>query len=647
MHKYFFFLLIVLFLGGCILSRQQEKQYTSSKSRAVKHYENALTEFDNYNMKGAVQKLERAVSIDEEFVEAWLMLGQIHMEENNDSLALISYEKAVALNPRFFMPAHFHIGQLYFKKGEYESALDSFTFYQENGGRDESILERNRRYIANCEFALNSLENPVPFDPKNLGSNINSPWDEFINSTTVDERFIIFTVKQPVDGQEGSREVEDFYSANKDPETGQWQPRQKMSDFFNTGGNEGAMYISPDRSFLLFAACHRPDGLGSCDLYISYRKGNSWTKPENMGERVNSRKWDSHPTIAGDNKTVYFISTRNGGLGGADIWKTKLKDDGSWAYPQNLGKTINTRRDEYYPFIHPDNNTLYFSSAGHTGMGGLDFYMSRKNDKDQWNEPVNLEYPVNTYRDELGLQVNAEGEIAFFSTDRLGGEGRFDIFSFELPEDYKPTPVTYMKGIVFDRDTKEKLQARFELTDLKSREVIATARSDENSGEFLLSIPTNRNYALSVKRKGYLMYSENFELKGVYGEADPYRKDIPLQPIHTGETVVLNNIFFELDEYELLPESKVELDRLLTLLDENPEMKIQIRGHTDNQGGKDYNQKLSENRAREVYNYLVNNGINKNRLSYKGFGQSKPIADNSTEQGRAKNRRTEFQVIEK
>ncbi len=645
MRAFSIIILMTILLASCITTDPQKAQYTSDRRRAINNFEEGKEAFDRYQNQLAITRLEQALRIDDEFVEAWLLLGAVHLDENSDSLALISLEKAINVDPNFFLPVHYQVGRLYFNEGKYEKALERFSAYTDKGGSNPGTLEKVRRYQENCKLAIEMKANPVPFEPQNLGPNINSPFDEFINAMSVDETFIIITVKQPVDGREGSPEMEDFYYSYKDPETGQWRPRRRMSEFFNTRGNEGAMYISPDRSFLVFAACGRRDAVGTCDLYISYREGDNWTTPKNMGERVNSRRWDSHPTIAGDNRTIYFVSTRSGGMGGADIYMTRRLNNGEWSHPQNLGSTVNTPEDEFYPFIHPDNNTLYFSSAGHMGMGGLDFFVTRKVDG-RWQEPENLGYPINTHHDELGLQVNAQGNVAFISTDRLGGEGRFDIFGFDMPQAFRPDPVTYMKGIVYNKRTREKLEARFELIDLETKETVASARSDQVSGEFLLAIPTDKNYALNVKKEGYLFFSQNFELKGIRDAADPYSKDVPLQPIAAGEVVVLNNVFFDTDEYELLEESKVELDQLVELLENNPEMNIEIHGHTDSRGGEEYNQELSENRAEAVYQYILYQGVDKERLAYKGFGQEKPVADNSTPRGRALNRRTEFIVVD-
>lgn len=646
MPKSLIFFLLPLMLLSCRALKQNGKEYTSDSYRAINKFEEAKKSFKRYDYATTREKLNRALEIDPEFIEAWLMKANMHREKNEDSLAIEAYKSVLDVDPDGFPGAYFDLAKLYLMKGEYEKSLEKFQYYKENYERSRKI-SRSSKFIEQCKFALKQKANPVKFDPENLGSNINSPFDEYINAMTVDESQIIFTVKKPIDGRKGSREIEDFYYATKNEKTNQWNPRRKMGPHFNTPGNEGAMYISPDRSFLVFAACNRRDGFRRCDLYISKRRGDRWGEPKNMGKNVNSRKWDSHPTIGSDSKTIYFVSTRRGGVGNSDIWVTHMKDDGSWTFPENLGKPVNSPENEMYPFIHPDNNTLYFSSSGHMGMGRLDFFFTRKNENGEWSKPKNLGYPINTHRGELGLQVNASGDLAFISTDRLKGEGRFDIYSFDLYEEAQPTLVNYMKGMVYDKTTNEKLRAELELIDLENNEVVATAFSNSETGKFLLSIPTGKNYALNVDKKGYLFYSDHFELKGVHDKTDPYRKDVPLKPIKVGETVELQNIFFEFDMYELLPESEAELNKLIGMLKDNPDLKICLQGHTDSQGTKEYNKELSRKRAKAVYDYLVENGIAKNRLSYKGFGESQPIADNDTEEGRAKNRRTEFVVIEK
>jgi outer membrane protein OmpA-like peptidoglycan-associated protein len=366
----------------------------------------------------------------------------------------------------------------------------------------------------------------------------------------------------------------------------------------------------------------------------------------NMGATVNSSSWDSQPSVSSDGNTLYFTSDRSGGKGKKDIWKTTKNDKGEWTTPVNLGDTINTHNDEMAPFIHPDDQTLYFTSNGHQGMGGYDIFYSRKDSSGNWETPINIGYPINTSDDESCLIVNANGDLAYFSSDRPGGKGSMDIYSFPLYEKARPKRVTYLKGTVYDKVTKNKLEAKFELVDLATGKIYTESFSDKVTGEFLVCLPTEKDYALNVSKDSYLFYSENFTLTGIHSNSDPFLKDIPLQPIKKDEIVILKNIFFDTDKFDLKTESTAELEKLYDLLVKNPKLKIEISGHTDNVGDDKYNQVLSENRAKAVYDYLVLKGIAKERLTYKGYGETKPIETNDTEAGRAINRRTEFKVIE-
>jgi outer membrane protein OmpA-like peptidoglycan-associated protein len=280
-------------------------------------------------------------------------------------------------------------------------------------------------------------------------------------------------------------------------------------------------------------------------------------------------------------------------------------------------------------------------------MGGFDLFISRMDADGNWSSPVDLGYPINTYADEINLVVNAKGDVAYISSDKLGGKGGMDIYSFKLYKEAQPSMVTYFKGVVFDKETNNRLEAKFELTDLSTGKSVSRSTSDPVTGEFLLALPLDREYGLNVSKPGYLFYSDHFELRGENSKTKPFIYNVPLQPIRVGETVILRNIFFDTDKFELKDESRSELARLISLLKSNPQISIEISGHTDNHGTADHNIVLSKNRAEAVYNYLILNGIAKERLSYSGFGMTRPIDTNDTEAGRANNRRTEFKVVAK
>ena len=433
---------------------------------------------------------------------------------------------------------------------------------------------------------------------------------------------------------------EDFYISHM-TDTG-WAMRQPLGEPINSRLNEGAQSLSADGKVMFFTACNRPDGMGRCDIYRSDKLHSGWSNPANVGPPVDSRNWEAQPSISADGKTLWFVSNRPGGQGNMDIWYSHF-ENGRWSIPVNAGSKINTPGNEMSPFIHNDDQTLYFSSDGHPGYGGFDLFITRKQADSTWSEPLNLGYPINTYNDEIGLFVNAEGDKGYFSTDREEGRGK-DIYSFMLYDSIRPHFVTYMKGKVYDAANKRPLRAHILLVDLQKNEVVMDAMSGKD-GYFLVCIPTNRDYALNVSRDGYLFYSDHFPLKGVHRIEKPYIKDVPLKPIRVGEVMVLKNIFFEFDSYELKPESISELEYLRDLLVKNPGLRIEIGGHTDSKGSNQYNMELSKQRARVVYQYLIDHGINKSRLTYKGYGETRPVSSNATEEGRAANRRTEIRII--
>jgi len=316
-----------------------------------------------------------------------------------------------------------------------------------------------------------------------------------------------------------------------------------------------------------------------------------------------------------------------------------------WTQPENLGEIINTTGIEMSPFIHPDNRSLYLSSDGLIGMGGYDLFVVRRDDSGRWSAPVNLGYPINTNRDEIGLIVNARGDKAYYASDVDQTLGK-DIYIFDMPLADRPTMATYMKGKVFDADTKRPLRANFELIDLETGILLYKSNSDSISGAFLVSIPVDHNFMLNVSKRGYLFHSENFSLKGIFHADKPFLKDVPLEPVQIGKRIVLKNVFYETDAFDLKKESRLELNKVVQFLRTNPGIRIEVSGHTDNTGNAAYNQVLSENRARTAAEFLVNASINPDRIVYKGYGLTVPVTSNETEEGKAMNRRTEIKIIQ-
>ena len=631
-------LLIIMLSCCCSIIYGQSLGNQSSNKAAQKSYGQAGKLISANDYPQAITLLQEAVNQDKNFAAAYQQLGDIYRRLQDYPAAKENYKKVLIINPAFHPLTYFGLGESEFNTGEYSEALVHFRNYVSSANLSEKSKEMVARYISNSEFSMKAVEHPVPYKPINMGAGVNTKAQEYLPVLTADEETLIFTRRV--------NENEDFFKSSK--QGGSWHNSIYLSKNINTEAyNEGAQYISPDGMYLFFTGCNRPDGLGRCDIYVSRREGKDWSKPFNIGAPVNTAGWESQPSLSADGRTLYFTSTRPGGQGGYDIWKSDLKPDGSWTNPVNLGPNINTPYDEQSPFIHPDGQTLYFSSNGWAGLGNKDLFISRKDslsnlpDGLNWKKPENMGYPINTFGEESGLTISSNGKTAFFASDQPGGFGGLDLYSFELPVNLRPKPVTYVKGKVIDKKTNELLTARIRITNLKSGLIVYDDTNDD-SGEFLVSLAAGQNLALSVDKEGYLFYSENFSLDKPNSANKPFLIAVPLQKFEVGGSVALRNVFFETNKYELLPESKTELQQLISFLSSNPEVGIEIQGHTDNVGEDAVNQELSENRAKAVYNYLITNKINPSRLTVKGYGETKPVDDNSTEEGRQKNRRTEF-----
>ena len=617
----------------------------NSNSKVVDLCKKAKVELNNKNFKKVENYLAKAKKIDSTYADIYVIQGDMYNFSLKSAKAADSYNKALkyAKNPKpllYFITAEEEV-----KVGRYESAQLHYNIYLDKTLPECPLMKETHKGLETCEFAINAMKNPVDFTPINIGPNINSEYDEYLPAVVADESEIIFTVMRPRDNQTicaFCQMEEDFYASKK--ENGEWMPRYKLDYPINTGYNEGAQCISPDGKYLFYTICNTDFGNGSCDLYWSKRIGNRWSRPRNFDAPVCTKFWESQPSISPDGKTIYFASNRPGGFGKMDIWKTTMTEEGLFSVPENLGKNINTDGDDSAPFIHADGRTLYFVSDGHTGMGGKDIFFSTLTDTG-WTKPTNLGYPINTPADEINILINAAGTTAYFSTDKEGGYGGQDLYYFALDERLRPTPVTYIKGKVFDENTYEPLHAAIEMIDLNTNEVTTSTFSDPVSGEFLACILTGSNIMMNVSHPYYLLYSENFQIEKNYTELEPYLKNIALKRPEVGESFVLRNVFFDFDKSTLKKESEVELNKLADYLASNKGIKIEIGGHTDNQGSESYNERLSSDRAKAVYDYLVNKGIDSKRMTYKGYGMSKPIASNDTEEGRALNRRTEFTIV--
>lgn len=632
------FCTIFLFLISPVLIMAQQYDPAKVNKRAAALYEKAIAKAQEDDFKGGIVILKEAVKIDPRFLDAYLSIAGMYGEMKDYDGAIEHYIKAKGIDAEYFKDYNLPFSINLAGKGEFTKALEAVTeFLTIPNLNSQSRMAgefRQKSYQFAIEYGKQKPLLDYKFEPQNMGDSVNSVVSEYYPTLTIDGNELIITRRV-------KHYNEDFFGTIR--VNGQWSKAQPLEGDINTDANEGAQAISQDGQWLIFTGCNFRDGYGSCDLYISYLTTDGWSAPVNLGPRVNSDGWDSAPTLSPDKRDLYFASKRNDGYGGSDIYVSHYLPNGQWSEAENLGPEVNTAGDESCPFIHADNQTLYFTSNGHLGYGGDDLFVIKKGPNNTWGKAMNLGYPINTIENEGSLIVAADGKTAYYASDRSDSKGGLDIYTFELRNDIRPARTLWVKGKVFDKKTSKGLPSAIELTDLASQEVLSKVQTDE-TGNYLVTLPIGKDYAFNVNRKGYLFFSDNFSLSQKAPDST-YHIDIPLQPLEANASVVLKNIFFDSKEFSLKPESTSELDKLFILLRDNPTLRIQIGGHTDNVGKPEDNLVLSNNRAQAVVKYLVSKGIDQQRLSFKGFGADVPVADNGTEEGRAQNRRTEMKVI--
>ena len=625
-------LLIILFSGFYSVAQNSSKQQQQFE-KALQYYK--LQEYEN-----AIVEIEKLLKKNPVFIDATLLLADVYHETRSTGMEIKTLESALQLSQNSLI--YYRLGKANYSIGNYEKALFNFEKYMQSNGISDVRKTEVNQSIMSCRFAIDAVKNPVNFNPVRLSENINSVNEEYWPSISLDGSKLVFTrLLKPSAGLPH----EDFYISEFD--SSGWGKAAPIIEI-NTTENEGAQALSADGRFLFFTACNRSDGKGSCDIYYSVFNGKSWSTPRNAGNVLNGKSWDAQPAISSDNRFLYFSSNREGGKGKKDIWRAELlviNDNGNieWSQPQNLGTIINSGGDEISPFIHPNNKSFYFASDFHPGMGGMDLFLYEIQNDGTITEPKNLGFPINTNKDEQGLNISFDGLTAYFASEREPGFG-LDIFTFQLPEELRPDPVTYVKANITDAKSGKVIQAVVELFNLSSDSLKQRTERADINGEVLLCLPMNANYAFNVSEPGYLFYSQSFQLKEMKTFEAPEKIEIRLNRINIGAEMNLYNIYFETDSFRILPDSEPELRKLTSFLKNNPRVEVEIQGHTDNTGRPERNLNLSELRAKSVVEYLISNGIAADRLQFKGFGESHPVAANETEEGRMLNRRTTIKI---
>lgn len=485
---------------------------------------------------------------------------------------------------------------------------------------------------------------------KKIPQPINSAFNDYAPLVSADGSTMLFTSNRPVTDREkekGRPGKENVYQVIFDTKKRKWGAPTILGTNVNEAGrNNSAIAISPDGQHMLV---YRDDEEGNGNIFESELNGTEWSALVELPEPVNSDKHESSACYSPDGRTIYFVSDRDGGTGKKDIYHVTRNEQGAWGSAHPLSTVINTKEDEQGVFLSTDGRTLYFSSKGHGGSGGYDLFRSARADDGTWSAPQNLNPPINTADDDLYLVLLADGRNGYFSSIRAGGLGAKDIYDLRIapkPGAKAEEPkLTVLKGQVIDEETKQPVEAAIAITDNASRTKVGDQRSNSSTGNFLLPLPSGKDYGISVQADGYLFHSENINMPDTGGYKEVV-KVIELKKPKVGQAIVLNNVFYDFDKSTLRPESATELNALAELLKQNPTLRIELGSHTDAKGADEYNLKLSQDRAKSVVDHLIANGIEAGRLVAMGYGETLPAATNDTEEGRQLNRRTEFKVLE-
>ena len=642
--------LLWLAATGAAWSQLPVRVQTPTNTKARNLLDKAQQQVKERDFIKAIETLNQLNEKFPSFGEPFLLKGSLLKAIGDNPSSLKAYRDGLSKVPADASHASEYqlLGDLALSYGEYQTALDAYKLLLKVAPKAQRNLARSERQLKTCEFALEAVKHPVGEAPVPLPAPLNGFKFQYFPALTADNRFLLFT------GRPAASSGEDLYVSrqNKDGTFGAPMP---ISPAINSSYNEGAGSISGDGKTLVFASCDRPKAIGNCDLYISRRTGNNWSTPVNLGINVNSTEWDSQPSLSADGRTLYFTSTRRGGQGQEDIYVTTLQSDGTWSGAKNLGTPVNTAGKDMAPFIHASGTTLYYVTDGLIGMGGLDVFRCEKTPAGTWSEPRNLGYPLNTFENEASLFITSDNQRGFCSRSRAsqepaGGsrlvrERPVELFGFAVPQLVKARETsTYTQGRVFDANTKKPLKAEVKLYDLDTDVLTQFVTSDPEYGDYTVVLNEGHHYAMYAAADKYLLKSLSFDYSNQH-TFNPTALDIYLEPVRSGRSVVLNNLFFDTNQYALKPQSRTELNRLIEFLRQYRDVQIEVSGYTDNVGTPESNQQLSQRRAQSVVEYLAGHGISTTRLRSKGYGEGHPLAANDTEPHRQMNRRIELHIL--
>jgi outer membrane protein OmpA-like peptidoglycan-associated protein len=626
------FVLLVLLVVTVFISDAQT--LSTKNKKAIELY----TESDNYRVRReydrAIQLLLEAIEKDKKFDEAYFRLAQIYRVQDNLNAALqyfghgLDVAQSVARTKIYL----YELAQTELRSGHYKNTIDYTLKFLELERTDQKRIVQATLWKVQAEYAVAHEADVLDYKITLLSDTVNAFPMQYFPTLTADQSQLIFTARFGGPGNDNEDLVVSMKRAN-----GSWGAPVSLSDNINTIRREGACTISADGRHLIFTVC----GERGCDLFESRRTGSVWSVPKSLGAAINTPSWDAQPSLSADGRELYFVSDRPGGRGGYDIWYSQLHETG-WTKAINLGAPINTPFDEISPYIHVNNQNLYVVSNGHPGFGGYDIYMAEKLDMG-WASPMNMGKPLNDHHDQYSFIVTNDGRVAYYSREESKNRSR--LYKIQLPTSLVTKNTgNVLKGTIVDARTNSPLKVRVELFDIQRNLRVSVVDSDSVTGQYLMVLPGGAEYALYVSRPSYLFHSLHFNYRDG-GELQPVIKDVALLSVEKGASVVLNNLFFDVDQYELKEQSLIELSEIVKFLQENQSVRIEISGHTDNSGSESYNQQLSLKRAASVAEYLKKQGIDLLRVSQKGYGAQKPLKPNNSDENRKLNRRIEFRIL--
>ena len=633
------------------------------------------TDKKKYQKPERVKFLMEAIDIEPEFGDANFALAheimvRCMLEEKPYAPCVSFYKMAIRTCPQIHCEPYYYIGTSFYEQFLNDSAIRYFDLFLKFKDEDESKFPKdydqmriNAKGMRRDCMKDKLLKIAVPFSPK-VVRGISTERDEYLAYITPDNKFSMFVRKQPkkeLKAYQTDKDVEVFMLSKRD-NTGAFDKGELMYYPFNeTEDNQGGCTISIDNKHLYFAMMKNEGGAQpNVDIYVCHAKGEifneEWGEISKLPPPVNDPKyWDSQPTMAADGVTMYFASDRPGGVGGIDLYVTKLNlKTNQWSVPENLGRGINTVKNEKTPFIHSDSETLYFSSDGQYGFGGYDIFYVRKDTKGKWDDPVNIGGPINSVGEDACFFVSKDTKTGYFSSFDEGkvkglGVGRYDLFSFDLYKEARPQTIEFVNGQAKDEKGEPLSGATVEKHNLETNEKTNVV-TDSSTGKFMLVINTEKkeNFTLTVKKDSVVFNSTLVDIKAIVTAkiANMPTINIAVTKAEKGKSFVIDNLHYKTNSAEITSESKAVLSAFADYLLDNPALNIEIQGHTDNVGNPKDNEALSSNRAYSVKQFLEEKKVPGKRILAKGFGPNKPIADNKTEGGKAKNRRTEFLIIE-